>query len=218
MYPQQPPAWSPPPWQPPPTPPRRNIWPVVLVSAAVVVVVGLLTTSVIVLVVTKPWQHTAAAGRPSTGPSAAHPSANATVPASDQVRTVAKPWLDAARLCDRAASNATGQVDMVNCFSAKGESWTVEFTLWSSNPATTSVFDGVAASNSVEVTSKGTYTGTLPKSGHYLIGRIAEDDSAYAYWDDGASYVTTMLWVPHDDEATLREIWSKYTGAKPATG
>jgi hypothetical protein len=217
MYPQQPPAWSPPPWQPPPTPPRRNTWPVVLVAAAVVVVVGLLTTSVIVLVVTKPWQHTAA-GRPSTGPSAAHPSANATVPASDQVRTVAKPWLDAARLCDRAASNATGQVDMVNCFSAKGESWTVQFTLWSSNPATTAVFDGVAASNSVEVTSKGAYTGTLPGSGHYLIGRIAEDDSAYAYWDDSASYVTTMLWVPHDDEATLREIWSKYTGAKPATG
>jgi hypothetical protein len=76
----------------------------------------------------------------------------------------------------------------------------------------------VAASNEVEVTHKGTCTGRLPTSGHYLIGRIPVDDSAYAYWDDDASYVTTMLWVPHDDEATLREIWSKYTGAKTATG
>jgi hypothetical protein len=140
------------------------------------------------------------------------------VPTSDQVRKIAKPWLDAARLCDRPASDASGQLDMVNCFSAKGESWTVQFTLWSGNPATTQVFDGVAASNNVEVTHKGTYAGRLPSSGHYLIGRIPVDDSAYAYWDDDASYVTTMLWVPHDDEATLREIWSKYTGAKPATG
>jgi hypothetical protein len=217
MYPQLPPAVPAPAWQPPP-PPRRSRWPVVLVVVAIVVAVGVLVAGVVALVALRPWERIAGPARPSGGPSAAHPSANATVPTTDQVRKIGKRWLDAARLCDRAPSNASGQLETVNCFSAAGESWTVQFTLWSNNPATDDVFEGVAGSSTVSLTKKGRYAGTLPRSGHYLIGTIKADGSAYAYWDDDESYVTTMLWVPGDDEAALQRIWSKYTGAKPATG